>query len=187
MDKLPKYLTKRESKNLRSAVRSGGNKRDIAIFELLLGYGPRASEVGLLSLDHLNLEEGTIQPPRLKGGRTNIWPLFTDVRRALEEWLEVRDSISRRVFPGRTRGISRQRVYELMRKYGEAAGLPRGKQHPHACRHFAAVNALEAGLEVVDVQDLLGHKAISSTMVYAQITSKRRTMVAKLIDESLQE
>lgn len=183
MEKLPKYLTRSEAKRLRSAVRRGDNQRDIAIFELLLRYGPRASEVGMLKVSDIDLDADTITIPRLKNGKLNVWPLFKSVKGAIEEWMEKRDSPTDFLFPGRQfRGLSRKRIWELMQSYSEMAKIPAEKRHPHACRHYAAVNALEAGLEIHDVQDLLGHRAISSTMVYAQITSSRRNEAARRLE-----
>lgn len=183
MEQLPKYLKQTEAKSLRRIIRRGGKARDIALFELLLGYGPRASEVGMLRLSDLDLEENTITLPRLKNGRVSVWPLFTNVKRSFQTWLEQRDSTTPWVFPGaKFKGLSRKTVFYLMKKYSREAGIPKNKRHPHACRHYAAVNALEAGLEIIDVQDLLGHRAIASTMVYAQITSKRRTEAAKKLE-----
>lgn len=184
MEKLPKYLKRREAQRLRDAVRRSGKARDIALFELLLRYGPRASEIGMLKLSNLDLNEGTIMIPRLKHGKMNVWPLFADVKTTMQTWLEERDSVTSWVFPGRKfKGLSRKTVYYMMKKYGMEANLPKEKCHPHVCRHFAAVNALEAGLEIHDVQDLLGHRTITSTMVYAQITSKRRDEAARKLEK----
>lgn len=184
MSDIPKYLTSKEARRLRQAVSEKGKKRDIAIIELMLRYGPRASEIGLLRLDNINIEEDTIQMPRLKGGRENIWPLFQSVKDSLEKWLEERESPTSWVFPGYDfKGLSRKTIWTMMQKYGDIAEIPKDKRHPHTCRHFAAVNALEAGLDIHDVQDLLGHKAISSTMVYAQITNKQRVRAAKALEK----
>ena len=184
MEELPKYLLKSEAKKLKVVVGRSGNSRDIAIFELLLTYGPRASEIGLLKLSDINVDEKTIVIPRLKHGKINVWPMLSNFEFAVTEWLKERNSVTEWVFPGsKLKGLSRKRIWELMRKYGGVAGLPKEKQHPHACRHYAAVNALDAGLEIVDVQDLLGHSAITSTMIYAQITSKRRNQAAQKLEK----
>lgn len=184
MEQLPKYLKQTEASGLRRAVRRSGKARDIALFEILLNYGPRASEVGMLKLSDLDLEENTITMPRLKNGKVSVWPLFKDVKSTLQTWLDQRDSPTPWVFPGmKFKGLSRQTIFYLMYRYSSEAGIPRDKRHPHACRHYAAVNALEAGLEIHDVQDLLGHRAIASTMIYAQISSKRRNEAAKKLEK----
>jgi site-specific recombinase XerD len=101
------------------------------------------------------------------------------VEDALEDHLEQLNTPTQLLFPGRNfKGLSRKQVWKLMRKYGELAGIPKEKQHPHSCRHFAGVNALEAGLPIEQVQALLGHKAITSTMVYANVTASLRQEAA---------
>jgi len=131
MERLPKYLKQAEASGLKRAVQRGGKTRDIALFELLLGYGPRASEVGMLKLSDLDLDENTITMPRLKNGRVSVWPLFANVKKPLQGWLEQRDSTTPWVFPGaKFKGLSRKTVFYLMRKYGSEAGIPEDKQHP---------------------------------------------------------
>lgn len=60
------------------------------------------------------------------------------------------------------------------RLYAHAAEIPPELQHPHVLRHSIATHLPEAGWDISDVQDLLGHPGFSSTQVYAKITNKRR-------------
>jgi site-specific recombinase XerD len=68
-----------------------------------------------------------------------------------------------------------------MRVYCELASIPRPKDHFHVLRHSIAVHMADAGTGVADIQDWLGHKAISSTMVYMKITNVSRARTAKAI------
>jgi site-specific recombinase XerD len=87
-------------------------------------------------------------------------------RRALSAWVRERGSKPGPLFPSNwKRPISRQRLDQLMRKYGAAAGLPADKQHFHAIRHSCAVQLLEDGANIEQVQDHLGHREIRSTTV----------------------
>ena len=70
--------------------------------------------------------------------------------------------------------ISPSTIYQVFRGYAEAAGLPADRRHPHVLRHSIAVHLMNAGWDVADVQDWLGHRDIASTMVYAAVTNKRR-------------
>ena len=74
----------------------------------------------------------------------------------------------------RTKAISTATIALLFKKYAQVAGLPEEKQHVHILRHSIAVHLMNAGLDLADVQDWLGHKAVTSTIVYAKITNKRR-------------
>jgi len=68
-----------------------------------------------------------------------------------------------------------------MRGYGEAAGIPPDKRHFHVLRHSIAVHLLDAGADIMFVRDLLGHKNIQNTMVYARLTSARRDEIHREI------
>ena len=71
----------------------------------------------------------------------------------------------------------------LFKKYAIQAALPVEKQHVHILRHSIAVHLMNAGWDLADVQDWLGHKSINSTIVYAKITNKRREIThAKTIN-----
>jgi site-specific recombinase XerD len=63
---------------------------------------------------------------------------------------------------------------ELMKHYGERAGIPESKRHFHALKHSIATHLLDAGADLRFVQDWIGHASIRNTVIYAQLTSRRR-------------
>jgi len=84
------------------------------------------------------------------------------------------------LFPSRNkRAISRRRLDELQKFYGAKSGLPREKQHFHCWRHTCATRLLEHGIAIEEIQDILGHEDIRSTMIYAKITSAKRMEVGE--------
>lgn len=62
-----------------------------------------------------------------------------------------------------TRGIA-----SMLKKYGESAGVPREKMHPHAFRHFFAKMYLKKTKDVVELADILGHGSVDTTRIYLQ-------------------
>jgi len=58
--------------------------------------------------------------------------------------------------------------------YAKAAGLQQDQQHVHVLRHSIAVHLMNAAWNAEDVQDWLGHKCISSTMIYGTVSNRRR-------------
>jgi hypothetical protein len=70
--------------------------------------------------------------------------------------------------------ISPSTIYGLFRRYAGAADLRVDHRHPHVLRHSIAVHLMNAGWDAADVQDGLGHRDITSTMVYAAVTNRRR-------------
>ena len=58
--------------------------------------------------------------------------------------------------------------------YAENAAIPPGKRFVHILKHSIAVHLLNAGWDIIDVQDWLGHKDIKNTAIYGKISNKRR-------------
>ena len=168
------YLTKEEVEAFFRRVES---LRDRLMFDLIYRHGLRRKEVGLIRLSDL-LPDGTIWITRVKSGVSGPYQLHPVTRRLLNQYLrERRDDKGAYLLRGkqrRTTPISASLVYQLFRRYAADAGLPEERRHVHVLRHSIAVHLMNEGLDVADVQDWLGHRRISSTLVYARITSKRR-------------
>jgi type 1 fimbriae regulatory protein FimB len=166
------YLNEDE---LAALFRSIDSPRDLAIFEVAFHRGLRASEVGLLKLTNLRLSAKRLYVQRLKGGNSGEYLLTDREVRALRKWLALRGHDPGPLFLSRNhRPISRQRLDELMRRYGAIAGLPPEKRHFHCLRHSAGTLLGELA-DAVEVQDHLGHRDIRSTMKYLKVRNKRRT------------
>jgi type 1 fimbriae regulatory protein FimB len=172
-----KFLTPDETKRLFSRIT---DRRDRAIFLLAYRHGLRASEVGLLRTDDLDLRRLRIMLHRLKGSLSGLHPLQPDEARAVKAWLKHRDFDSPILFPSR-RGlpISRQMLDVLMKKYGAEAKLPEEKRHFHALKHSVATHLLDAGADLRFLQDWLGHANIQNTVVYAALVSGSRERKAR--------
>jgi type 1 fimbriae regulatory protein FimB len=187
------YLTEEELAGLFRAIdaearrpgsRAAGS-RDRALFEVALGRGLRASEVGLLEMKHLRMKEDRLYVTRLKGGRTGEFLITERESRALKPYLKDRGWLPGPLFTSRKkRAISRRRLDELMKFYGQQAGLPQEKRHFHCMRHTCATRLLDHGVSIEEVQDILGHEDIRNTMIYAKITNVRRMKLGARLRES---
>jgi len=180
------YLTEPEITGLFRAIEEEGRRpgsradtnRERALFELALGRGLRASEVGLLELKHLRLKDSRLYVTRLKGGRTGEFLITDREVRALKPYVKDRGWLPGPLFLSRNRrAISRRRLDELMKFYGKGAGLPPQNRHFHCMRHTCATRLLDQGVKVEEVQDILGHEDIRNTMIYAKITNAHRIEV----------
>ncbi len=183
------YLTQDEVQALFEAIRTAKlptRTRDLALFTFVYKYGLRASEVGLLTLQDADLDRGKIRLKRLKGGVASEWPLFRDVQRHLKAYLATRTDRSLHLFPSRQQGrpLGRKRLDQLYRFYAGLAGLPQEKRHVHCLRHSIATHLLDAGQPMELVADLLGHKNLQSTQVYAKITPRRREAAFQEVERS---
>jgi site-specific recombinase XerD len=72
----------------------------------------------------------------------------------------------------------------LFQKYAARAGISPEKRFVHILRHSIAVHLLNAGWDISDVQDWLGHKDIRNTAIYGKISNKRREMQFKKLLKS---
>jgi integrase len=172
--KLPACLTIPEKDRFFKAIRAGKSARDLALFSLIYFHGLRASEPGrLMYSDYrpgssLNLDR--IRLTRLKGSVSCECAVVPAAALAVRGWIRRRGHEQGVLFPSRQRGpISRFRIFQLMRRYCAAAGIPREKWHPHTLKHSAAIHLLADRREgLVDVQRHLGHRDIKSTMRYLE-------------------
>jgi len=142
-----------------------------AIIALMYEAGLRVSEVGKITCGDVNLNDWTIYVRRSKGSVSSTLPIVTDwVKDIVRAYMVVRKCVdpNEPLFPGKgMRGISYTRVStivkEVLRKYNYSDA------HPHDIRHSRATNLLKAGVDVVTVSHILGHKTLSSTSRYLHL------------------
>ncbi len=172
-----KFLTLDETRRLFKCIT---DKRDKAMFLLAYRHGLRASEVGLLRVNDLDLKRLRVMLHRLKGSLSGEHPLQADEARALKAWLKSRASDSPILFPSR-RGlpISRQMLDVLMKQYGKEAVVPKEKRHFHVLKHSSATHLLDVGADLRFVQDWLGHSNIQNTVIYTTLVSMSREQKAR--------
>ena len=68
-----------------------------------------------------------------------------------------------------------------MKHYGQLANIPESKRHFHALKHSITTHLLDAGADLRFVQDWVGHASIRNTVIYAQLTSRRRDEEARKV------
>ncbi len=175
-----RFLTGDETGRLFRQI--GTNRRDRAIFLIAYRHGLRASEVGLLRIEDIDLKTLRLMVHRLKGSHSGAHPLQPDEAKAIKAHLRERRADSPVLFTS-NRGdpIARRTLDWLMKKYGEAADLPRSKRHFHCLKHSIATHLLEAGADLRFVQDWLGHSNIQNTVVYTYLTTRGRESAARKV------
>lgn len=163
--------------------------RDRALLALLYATGIRASECSSLSCSQVDLRALTITVHG-KGGHERTLPLNEQVAAVLLDYVNARGP----ALPGapffrsrRGRALSRNAVFERVRTWGIRTRI--GKPlSPHRLRHTFATHLVRAGVGLVTIRDLLGHRLITSTQIYLHVTAQDlraaadRHPIARLLD-----
>lgn len=158
--------------------------RDRAMLEVLYASGLRVSELVSLRTGQLDLRRGLIRVLG-KGGRERIVPLGRQAVRAIEEYLRSGrgslEPVGEVLFPGRAgRPMTRQAFWALIRRLGRGCGISPARLSPHVVRHSFATHLVERGADLRTVQQLLGHRDISTTEIYTHVARER---LRRLYDE----
>jgi integrase/recombinase XerC len=179
--KLPHFLNKADVERLLAATcdDTGLGLRDRAILETLYSAGLRVSELVGLELGDLDLAQG-VATVRGKGKRERLALIGEAAKRAITLWLDARaallEGIGRRseaVFLNKhgTR-LSTRSVGRLLVKHLRKTGLD-PRTTPHTLRHTFATHMLDAGADIRGVQELLGHKNLTTTQIYTHVSTQR--------------
>ncbi|QDU10897.1 Tyrosine recombinase XerC [Gimesia aquarii] len=162
-------------------------KRDRAILELFFSTGLRLSELRSLNRDDLNFKTREI-PVRGKRGKVRVVFLTDQAEMALREYLASRSDHLSTLFirnleragnvlpPGETFRLSVVSIRNIVQKYAAQAGIVRGAS-PHTLRHAFATELLHNGADLRSVQEMLGHKDLSTTQIYTHVTNPQLKQV----------
>ena len=164
-------------------------KRDKAILELFFSTGMRISELRSLNCKDLNFKTREIS---IRGKRSKIRVVFLSDPAviALESYLDIRDDgltplfirnvacANKVVPPGESYRLSRIGIYNVVKKYALKAGIVTDPS-PHTLRHSFATDLLSGGADLRSVQEMLGHKDLSTTQIYTHVTNPQLKEVHK--------
>jgi len=145
--------------------------RDRAILELLYSSGLRVSELVGLNSNQLDLDLGIVRVMG-KGRKERIVPVGAKAIKALEAYLEKRGMLEGEepIFVNSLGGrLTARSVGRLMKKYTRHSGIFR-KVSPHSLRHTFATHLLDAGADIREIQEMLGHSSLSTTQRYTHVS-----------------
>ena len=168
---LPKHLQDGQAKAFLDVPK---RPRDQAMFLLMLRCGLRVEEVANLTLDVIEFKRRRIWVQDGKWGKDRVVYVSNDAMKALIEYLKIRpESETPKVFlveKGTYRGqpISIRGIQKRMEYYAKKSGL---KVSCHQMRHTMATQMLNAGADLVTIQDLLGHSSIRTTERYSKVSN----------------
>jgi integrase/recombinase XerD len=155
-------------------------RRDRAMLEMLYATGCRVTELSMLKLRDLHLDERYCVCHG-KGDKQRVVPLGKKAVAAVQDYLErERPTLAaRQTVPSvflllSTRGarLRRERIWELIKRYAKQAGCSPDLS-PHSLRHSFATHLLAGGADLRQVQEMLGHASIATTQIYTHVDHSR--------------
>ena len=144
--------------------------RDALVVQMFYRCGLRLAELVGINVDDFSSDLMTLKV-RGKGDKDRIIPVADAVREQLAGYLELRGrnictNGEKSLFLTREgRRISRTKVYRIVRGALAKAGV-QGKKSPHVLRHTFATHLLNAGADMRDIQELMGHSSLQTTQIY---------------------
>jgi site-specific recombinase XerD len=181
---LPKALSNIEVQRLVDSLGWEGPsaRRADAMVRLALDLGLRRGEIAGLALEDIDWRAGTVRLRRTKGGREDILPLPETTGRAIADYLRLErpQTTSRAVFVShgapRGRPIGPHCVGKTIRQAYARAGLP--YSGAHLLRHTMASRLLASGSSLKEVADVLRHRSLNTTLIYAKLDTRSLSTVA---------
>jgi len=160
--------------------------RDKAIIETLFSTGLRVSELCQLNKD-IDLKSGEIVI-KGKGGKIRVVFLSQRAIKHLRKYLKERKDDNPALFisfakNSQFKRLTTRSIQKIIKNYSKKLGLSKNI-HPHTFRHQFATILISKGVDIRLVQEMLGHKNISTTQMYTHITKpKLKEIFKKYIDK----
>ena len=146
-----------------------GSLRDLAMIDLLASSGMRVGELVILNRDDINFSERECVVLG-KGNKERIVYFDARTKIHLQNYLQSRADSNPALFATLRNPYERLQIGGVearLRSLGQRLGIP--KVHPHKFRRTLATAAIDKGMPIEQVQQLLGHQKIDTTMHYAMV------------------
>jgi site-specific recombinase XerD len=146
-----------------------GHLRDLAMIDLLASTGMRVGELVKLNISDIDFENRECV---VFGKGNKERPVYFDARTKihLKNYLDSRTDDNPALFVSLLKPFDRLQISGVeirLRELGRRLGIP--KVHPHKFRRTLATKAIDKGMPIEQVQQLLGHAKIDTTMQYAMV------------------
>jgi len=181
---LPRALNPKDVERLLASFTSSlpSPRRGYAIVRCALDMGLRSSEIANLLLADIDWRAGTVTLKRTKSLRQDILPLPELTGQALAEYVQherpktTNSAIFVRCLAPRDTPIGADGVRRVIRDAYRRIGLTHGRSH--ALRHTLACQLLDRGSSLKEVADVLRHRSLNTSLIYAKLDTSRLGAVA---------
>jgi integrase/recombinase XerD len=170
-------------------------RRDLALLSLMYDTGARVQEIIDLTPETIRLETPCTIRIKGKGKKSRVVPMIDKQVLLLKNYLHENnlsgpEAVSQPLFfNSRREKFTRSGITYILNKYVASAHAERPEHVPkklncHSLRHSKAMHLLQAGVNLVYIRDLLGHKSVQTTELYARADTahKRRALEAAYQD-----
>jgi site-specific recombinase XerD len=181
---LPRALKPEEAERLLNSftVNLRLPKRGYAIVRCALDMGLRAGEIAHLMINDIDWRAGTVMLRGTKSLRQDIMPLPMETGQALADYIQherpatPNPAIFVRQMKGRNYPITSTAIQKVIKRACRRVDLPHSSAH--ALRHTLACRLVESGSSLKEVADLLRHRSLTTTLIYAKLDSPKLLAVA---------
>lgn len=181
---LPRYLSKEECVQLLSNIEGPTPARDRCMFLWIIHTGLRLSELVGINMADVKPSE-KLMLIRGKGSKERMVPFDDECLEAYNLYLEERANyfnqpVDGALFVSQRSGkrLTGRRVEQVLNDHLTRAGLDGKGLSPHKLRHTAATNLYNDGVDLLEIQQLLGHQNLATTQIYTHVNPEelRATM-----------
>lgn len=182
--RIPNFLSEKEIEDIVVAICQVPSPlaavRNRAWIELVYSSGLRVAETESLNVEDIDFWNGTVRVVG-KGNKERIVPVGEAALKAIRSYLKARgDSIAspashaRPLFTNLKLGtrLTSRAMHMIILEAARKAGVTR-RVSPHVVRHTFATHLLNNGCDLRSVQEMLGHKNLATTQIYAHVTTER--------------
>lgn len=181
---LPRALNVEDADRLLDAAAAARKmpKRTYAVVRLALDLGLRSGEIAHLNLNDIDWQAGTLMLRGTKSLRQDVLPLPEETGKALADYLQHERPAIRhpavfvRLVSGRNLPITSWAIQKVIKRTCRRIALP--DVSAHALRHTVACRLVERGSSLKEVADLLRHRSLNSTLIYAKLDTPKLAAVA---------
>ena len=180
--KVQEYLTKEEVQTLLACIEPSNKigRRNLLVLSLLYDTAARAEEIIHLKLEDIRLEEQLVILTG-KGNKQRIVPIMENTKKLIISYLKENKIESGYLFQNKMKlPMNETFIRDIVKSKDK-------KLSPHIFRRSRATHLLEAGVNILYIQELLGHEDISTTQEYAKVIEKNKIEAIKKVSPNIVE
>lgn len=179
---LPVVLSSEEVSKLIDATET---KKSKLMIKMLYGSGLRVSELVNLKPENLNFHEMVGIVRKGKGSKDRVFKLSPglgeELKRYIEECKEKNDNCQFKHLFSDEHPLTPRNIQKIIQRTAKKAGIEK-KVTPHTLRHSFATHLLDAGENILMIQQLLGHENLETTRIYTHISQEQIKKVRSPLD-----